>query len=352
MKNFKLNSKQFLSLVILGCAFQGSVTFATSLAADSAKTKTSANPVLILDTKTIFDEISRAPIDGPRTGGGGNSCALAITQNTTTLMELLSQSMYLEIFPGFMDPEKVISTMKKTRFYIKENLVKDGQVKDAMNFPSQGIIYVSPKFCATELIEVSGRSMSLLLHEYLGLTGINDRNYEVSGKFLEVYVNGKSKDAQTKVWLKNEFEKDLRGKKSCFNGAIAKDIAEYEDDSVTMFKDFQYTLNITPIDYDGYGITDGHCEPLDKNKHKVDYDSKDAVYSLCKKSKYYTYLATVPLLRGGRGLMTVYSLTYKVTRKETTTTFKHYGAEVAEGVIKETFQTTLECSPHDMKWDE
>ncbi|WP_413293089.1 hypothetical protein ACLSU7_17010 [Bdellovibrio sp. HCB185ZH] len=359
--------KFYTSIAILGCVVQTSTACATSIRNPAspyggqtnitittkpniAKDKQPQSPALILDTKTIFGENSHPPMEGPRTGGGGNSCALAITQNTTTLMELLSESMYQSIFPG-SDSSKVISTMKKTRFYLKEALIKDGQAKDAMNYPFDGVIYVSPKFCASELVEVSGRSMSLLLHEYLGLAGINDRNYEVSGKFLEIYVNGKSKDAQTKVWLKNEFKKDLRGKKSCFGGAIAKSIAEYEGDDRNFLKDREYTINIMPIDYSGTGITDGQCKTLDKNKREIDYTSANAVYWLCSKSNYQTYLATVPLLWGSHGSVGISPVNFKVTRIETTTTFKRYGAEVGEGVLNESSQTKIECAPHDLKWE-
>lgn len=152
---------------------------------DAVKTKIQT-PKFILDNATIKSlQEATKPTNGPRTGGGGNSCALSIHQNTVKLVGLLKASA------GLLSPEQLSLLLRKievAKFYVGENLMIDGQTKDAINYPDTNQIVVSDKFCNIDMNDVSAKAMSLLLHEYLGLAKINDKKYQISGAFLQNYT--------------------------------------------------------------------------------------------------------------------------------------------------------------------
>jgi hypothetical protein len=361
--------KFYTTLAILGCVVQSSTACATSsrnpasptdgtqakitIAAkpEAAKEKQQPKtPALILDNKQIFDKLSR-PVEGPRTGGGGNSCALAITQNTTTLVELLNRVEYSDVLEE-KKMEHVLSKIKKARFYLQDNLVINGQTKDAVNFPDQNVIYVSPKLCSTELIEASGRAMSLLFHEYLGLARIDDRDYKISGKFLSIYADGNAKNAQTKAWLTNELQKDIEGKRSCFGGAVPRKVKELEDDHMP-FHSASLRVEIQPIDSYGQILDDRDGgQWLDKNKKETENEDK-AVYSIFHATRVDTYFAVIPFDEWKHGRYDRELLTFKVERKEVKTSLKKKEDrdKPMEGIISSSVKTTYECTPFEFNWE-
>ncbi|WP_413576504.1 hypothetical protein ACLVWU_00500 [Bdellovibrio sp. HCB290] len=142
---------------------------------------------LILDnaqSKNLKDFQKFSKTEGPRTGGGGNSCALSIYQNTEKLVSLIHE------MPTLLNGQLrgyLLHKISVAKFYISENLILDGQVKDAINYPDTNEIYLSNRLCGLDLLEVQGRAMAILLHEYLGLANIDDRRYQVSGAFLQNY---------------------------------------------------------------------------------------------------------------------------------------------------------------------
>jgi hypothetical protein len=152
---------------------------------------TKKNPKFILDNATIKKSLERTKSpEGPRTGGGGNSCAMSIHQNTVKLVGLISGANNLLSVDQLA---LLLSKIEVAKFYIGENLMIEGQSKDAINYPDTNQIVVSDKFCNIDMNDVSGKSMSLLLHEYLGLAKINDKKYQLSGAFLQNYTTYLSK---------------------------------------------------------------------------------------------------------------------------------------------------------------
>jgi hypothetical protein len=145
----------------------------------SPKPVTSSSALPILDNR----EIDSIPVKGPRTVGGGNSCAMSIKANTKKLVSYLRSDR----FAGMVDLEELQKVIDSTRFYMQDVIIKDGQNKDALNFPDERKIIVSNQVCAGTLSKVNGKAMSLLLHEYLGLAGYDDGDYRISGKFLDIY---------------------------------------------------------------------------------------------------------------------------------------------------------------------
>lgn len=172
----------------------------------------------LLDMNKILGNEKEMNVEGPRTGGGGNSCGLAVTQNTRQLMTLLKSADELPLSED--DRARLTKAIIHARFYLGERLILNGETKDAINYPDTGEIVLSQKFCQFEMIEVSGRSMGLLLHEYLGLARVDDKKYQVSGQFMELYGEMMDKHNRDKEILQKELRKDLKGQQSCFKGAI------------------------------------------------------------------------------------------------------------------------------------
>ncbi|MFS4458015.1 hypothetical protein [Bdellovibrio sp. HCB2-146] len=121
---------------------------------------------------------------GPRTGGGGNSCSLSIRQNTEKLMSLVTEmpELLTEI-----QRRVLFYRISRAKFHRTESLILDGEVKDAVNYPHSNDILITDKFCNVDMEEVNAKAMATLLHEYLGLASINDQEYQISGAFLQNY---------------------------------------------------------------------------------------------------------------------------------------------------------------------
>ncbi|WP_413585568.1 hypothetical protein [Bdellovibrio sp. HCB274] len=154
----------------------------------SAVAKNRPSGTLILSNsanRKLKDMDALSKVEGPRTGGGGNSCALSITQNTEKMISMLSA------MPNLLSEEqKTILLLKisEAKFYVAETLTLDGEMKDAINYPDTKEIFVSNRLCGLDLIEVHSRAMAILLHEYLGLARIDDRRYQISGAFLQNFA--------------------------------------------------------------------------------------------------------------------------------------------------------------------
>lgn len=142
---------------------------------------------MILDnslSKNLKDLKMKPPVEGPRSGGGGNSCALSIHQNTEKLISLLAD------MPNLLtknQKDTLLFKISEAKFYIADSLSLDGQLKDAINYPNTNEIFITNRLCGLDLLEVQSRAMAILLHEYLGLARIDDREYQISGAFLQNY---------------------------------------------------------------------------------------------------------------------------------------------------------------------
>jgi hypothetical protein len=171
----------FRSATIFALSFLGLQN--PTYAATPAKQVGSKQSLILKNGKVFGNEVQKP--QGPRTGGGGNACALAISQNSKKLIAVLRS------LPDLIDGkemEKLTTEMETAEFYLSDKLMIGREKKDAINYPEENKILVTPKLCRTELIEVSGRAMAILFHEYLGLAVINDDDYRISGQFLEKYA--------------------------------------------------------------------------------------------------------------------------------------------------------------------
>lgn len=134
----------------------------------------------ILDNNTIDYKKSayETPnkVSGPSSGGGGNLCAQGIVKLTKNILyHDFNQSPLTKI-----QVQMLKNVIPNTLFVHGENLPKiEGEEKNGINFPSLKIIVLDNLSCQT-LIEGGEAAYSFLLHEYKGLAGIDDRDYNSS----------------------------------------------------------------------------------------------------------------------------------------------------------------------------
>lgn len=144
-------------------------------------------PVLISFTNTPL-EPKRAPDikfekrEGPGSGGGGNSCALMIKENTRDLLKKLSEYAPLRSEEVYF--KKLLSSIRQAKFLLGENLYIEGKKVQAINYPDLNTIVVEPSFCE-QMETISLKSMGILLHEYLGLARIDDTEFQISGDLIQ-----------------------------------------------------------------------------------------------------------------------------------------------------------------------
>ncbi len=176
--------------------------------------------------------------------------------------------------------EKLQDAISRAKFYVQnEPLDVDGELKDAKNFWDTGEVYVTEKYCSTELIDVSGRAMSLLLHEYLGLARISDVDFSLSGLFLQKYSELLTQKGELEMFVVKEVEKDLQGKPSCLNGTVFAHRQKMQDEYGGRTTD-NFTVQAVLVNSSLDRSPTESCGPyLDKNKKEVDF--KDGVYRIC-----------------------------------------------------------------------
>lgn len=145
------------------------------------------NMPLILNTKKIdFTKIKERKIEsidldkmfGPGSGGGGNMCALNLTRASNFFLENLDKVPNLSKSQKGLLADKISSVI----FIQGANLELRGQAVNAINYKAYNTIVVDEKFCAS-LEEETATAYSTLLHEYLGVAGIDDTSFQISGPF-------------------------------------------------------------------------------------------------------------------------------------------------------------------------
>ena len=132
-------------------------------------------------TKTIQSETRQ----GPGSGGGGNTCALMLKQNAIELIERI------QAYPPFQSngiADLLISNIKAAQFLPGDKLQIAGKDVEAINYPTKKIIEIEQGFC-DKVITFSTASLGITLHEYLGLAGLADDEYQISGPFINsIYI--------------------------------------------------------------------------------------------------------------------------------------------------------------------
>lgn len=296
-----------------------SAIFGTSQIA-SAKELTPATPVrqiqvnpkllvplngsLILNNKDLKIKLESIRTEGPRTGGGGNSCALSIASNTKTLQVLLSSEKYNLL--SEKDLKQLNKAIDRAQFFLSTKLELNGQSKEAINYPNSGRIYISKQFCMSEMTQVSARAMALLLHEYMGLAGLDDRQYQISGAFLEKFSAQARDQDEVSLFLRIEAEKDLQGKPSCFGGKIFAFKEEMEDHYGARYRP-HVDLSLAEAGSSHYRAPAKYCGEA-KNGKKY-----------CSTSDESTFAVTAHMGSSTSGTFETVAKLFKVTKEVNTT---------------------------------
>lgn len=275
--------------------------------------RNSIRGTLILDIGRTRRQSDFQLAAGPRTGGGGNACALVIYQATQQLINFPENP----IEPH--DVSQLHDAINRAKFYVADKpLVINNESKDAINFSDTGEIFISRRFCDQELIEVSGRTLSLLLHEYLGIAKIDDRRFEISGHFLERYAMAVSETAAAQRSLEVEVAKDLRGQSRCLNGIVRKLYNELETDFGGRF-DGTYSVYLVPSSFVTYRSPTKYCErDLDSRLRPTEVESQIR-YRQCTTDEEQSFVGSVVFRYSTTGTLEskAVNIEYKVKTKTT-----------------------------------
>jgi hypothetical protein len=155
-------------------------------------------------TSTIKSETRQ----GPGSGGGGNTCALMLKQNAIELIERV------QAYPPFQSDniaEILKANIQAAQFFPGDHLEIAGKDVEAINYPTKKIIVIEQSFC-DKVITFSTASLGITLHEYLGLAGIADESYQISGPFVNsIYTAERNRRSAGPSFLDNQVN-NLRAK--------------------------------------------------------------------------------------------------------------------------------------------
>lgn len=291
---------------------------------------------LFFKNRDLKKSLNMERTQGPRTGGGGNSCALMISQNTLKLMSILESNEDIQGL-SITEKKKVLSVIPLVNFYLTDKLSKDKQKKDAKNYPHEKAIVVTNYFCNRSLTEVSGRSMGLLLHEYLGVAEVDDSTYSISGNFLETYSRISAVNLNLQQYLVAEAEKDIKGETSCFHGELLK-----TDKEMAELYGGRYTSLTNP----SVNIVNAGWQVSRNMDNSCSADNPNSAILTCSATDKDTYIATIDMSYADSGSAGSLSAVFKI-EKSTTITKKVKGENrwFAEGkdLLKETTEQIITC---------
>lgn len=141
-------------------------------------------PVLLDSRRIQFDDNVRTStfnldaLMGPGSGGGGNICA----QGIATAVKFIRSNLDLIPFANSRHRENFEKSLVSVEYRQGGQLELRGQPVNAINYPAYKLIVLDSAICAS-LAEGSPSAYSLLVHEHLGIAGIDDRSYQISTVF-------------------------------------------------------------------------------------------------------------------------------------------------------------------------
>lgn len=115
---------------------------------------------------------------GNELGNGGDGLA----QEFVAIGRGVAERLRAESNPA-VSADTFLKIVESTSVSTKSRLELNGSEVDAINYPSSGRIELN----RSRWKEYGAREKaSLVFHEYLGIAGIDDSNYEISGKYVEI----------------------------------------------------------------------------------------------------------------------------------------------------------------------
>jgi hypothetical protein len=173
-----------------------------------------------------------SPDDGTDWGNGGDEYSKQFIELGIDILESLVQ----QPLPG-VNNEQLMAAIQNTKVNsVAEELILNGHVVDAINYPFRN----PPQIVLSRLSwdRLSGlqehRRAFLVLHEYLGIMGVDDSRYQISGMLDRASVCGRAPGARLAI------EAEL--KKSCYR-IIRDDLkyVTYMDMPLGLGQEAQYT---------------------------------------------------------------------------------------------------------------
>jgi hypothetical protein len=199
------------------------------------------------------------------------------------------------------------------------------------------------------LSEVSGQAMSLLLHEYLGLSKINDSKYQISGEFFERYKNDISIQMIDENYIQSEVAKDLNGESSCFNGHVLKMSKSLTETMGDRFDETQ-TPSIQLLQTQSIrerSQEENNCNIYHDQNSKKTENAERYRFQICNSTDEYNYIGKVEFNYSTTGTHESESLVYRLTKKVTTQLKidlkKPYNPESRSDIASKKITTQYRC---------
>jgi hypothetical protein len=190
--------------------------------------------------------------------------------------------------------------------------------------------------------------MSLLLHEYLGLALIEDRKYEISGKFLELYSLNVANNIDLKIFMEKEVSKDLQGQSSCFNGLVKNK----SDEIMLRTKSSALGNGLGSVEVqiiNSFEVINkaSDCQKFLDQQGRETTEKNLAVSKLCRSTGTSDYMVTVPFTHFGHGKALDEAILFKVEEvKETTIQVKiDDDFAVLGSQVKGSVRASYKCTP-------
>lgn len=118
---------------------------------------------------------------GNELGNGGD----LVAQEFIAAGRKLAEELRRKPDPRIPDAEKFAAAVEAVKVSTAESLTLHGNEVDAINFPQDQHIDVSRSRWRES---TPGKRASLVLHEYLGVMGVDDGHYQISGSYAEAFA--------------------------------------------------------------------------------------------------------------------------------------------------------------------
>lgn len=161
--------------------------------------------------------------DGGVTSNGGDSVAAEFTKVGRHIVEILRTQVNAAV-----SSEQFAQAVSTTLVASKDRTILRGNEVDAINYPSERRIEVS-RIRWLENKDLVRRRYVLVMHEYLGILGIDDSRYQISENLFE--VPGVAKNSIRCA----AFNDNVFGKSS--DGPFVLELTNYGSLTITSIKD-------------------------------------------------------------------------------------------------------------------
>jgi hypothetical protein len=126
-----------------------------------------------------MSSICFAQID--RKGNGGDATAVAFIESAKEILKVMEDKNFDQVDLGALKNAILTTQVEST----DEALILDGAAKDAINYPSEKLIVINRKSWGDTQNKLT--RMTLSLHEYLGILGMDDSKYLISMSAIKLF---------------------------------------------------------------------------------------------------------------------------------------------------------------------